>query len=203
MERYDVIQTIINKTKAEYYLEIGAGGGINFNEIKCNKKFLVEPFPKLLSGLEDKVKITHKLTSDDFFKQNKETFDVIFLDGLHTADQISKDIINYLDVLNEGGYIICHDMNPTSELMQRNPPLNLNMPWTGDVWKSFVKLKSNRKDLSMFVVDACFGCGVISKGNQKLLKIKEELTYELLEKNRKELLDLLSVDEFLSRINKK
>ena len=33
MERYDVIQTIINKTKAEYYLEIGAGGGINFNEI--------------------------------------------------------------------------------------------------------------------------------------------------------------------------
>jgi hypothetical protein len=41
------------------------------------------------------------------------------------------------------------------------------------------------------------------KGNKKLLKIKEELTYELLEKKRKELLDLLSVDEFLSRINKK
>ena len=34
------------------------------------------------------------MTSDTFFKNNKDKFDVIFLDGLHTYEQTIKDINN-------------------------------------------------------------------------------------------------------------
>ena len=53
----------------------------------------------------------------------------------------------------------------------------------------------------MHVVDTDEGCGVISKafpyyrGTPKL-DIKEELTYKGLEANRKEWLDLITVEEF-------
>ena len=38
-------------------------------------------------------------TSDNFFKNNKKEFDVIFIDGLHIYEQCRKDVINSLKVL--------------------------------------------------------------------------------------------------------
>ena len=35
-----------------------------------------------------------KITSDDFFKQNKKKYDCIFIDGLHTYKQVKNDILN-------------------------------------------------------------------------------------------------------------
>ena len=37
-----------------------------------------------------------RMTSDSFFNQNKIIFDLIFIDGLHTAEQGFKDLINYV-----------------------------------------------------------------------------------------------------------
>ena len=36
------------------------------------------------------------MTSDEFFKQNEDTYDVIFIDGLHTSDAVYRDINNSL-----------------------------------------------------------------------------------------------------------
>ena len=33
-----------------------------------------------------------KITSDDFFKQNKNKYDCVFIDGLHIYDQVKRDI---------------------------------------------------------------------------------------------------------------
>ena len=52
------------------------------------------------------------MTSDEFFSQNKETFDLIFIDGLHIHEQVLKDIDNSLNVLNENGVILLHDCLP-------------------------------------------------------------------------------------------
>lgn len=38
-----------------------------------------------------------------------ETFDFIFIDGLHTYDQVSKDCENYYDKLKPGGIFSGHD----------------------------------------------------------------------------------------------
>lgn len=188
MKRTEIIQTLINKIGAKKYLEIGMGPGLNFNSIECDYKICVDPTPT--------VPVTYQLTSDDFFKQNKEYFDIIFIDGLHWGDQVYKDILNSLDVLNDGGYIICHDMNPHSEIIQRYPQSIPESEWTGDCWKSWVKLKSERKDLEMFVIDTDYGCGVIKIGHQELINFPEKLDWETLNNDRKNLLNLISVEKF-------
>jgi hypothetical protein len=190
MTRTEIIQTYIDKLKAKKYLEIGMGPGINFSKVICDYKVCVDPTPT--------VPVTFTLTSDDFFKQNKEKFDVVFIDGLHMSEQVYLDILNSLDVLNENGVIICHDMNPHSEIIQRYPQAIPESEWTGDCWKAWVKLKTERKDLCMFVIDTDYGCGVITKGKQELIKVNEELTWELLDGNRKNLLNLISTETFLN-----
>jgi hypothetical protein len=87
-------------------------------------------------------------------------------------------------------------MNPHSEFIQRYPQPLSESEWTGDCWKAWVKLKTERKDLYMFVIDTDYGCGVITKGKQELLKVNEELTWETLDNNRTNLLNLVSVDDF-------
>jgi hypothetical protein len=139
--------------------------------------------------------VTYRLTSDAFFEQNNEMFDIIFIDGLHWSEQVYRDILNSFKVLNEGGYIICHNINPHIEYMQHYPQTMLG-EWTGDCWKAWVKLKTERNDLNMIVVDSDYGCGVISRGQQKLIKVNEELTWVLLETNRVKLLNLVSIDDF-------
>lgn len=185
MIRTEIINHFISKIKAKSYLEIGVREPEgNYNSIVCDHKVAVDPVP-LGSGII-------ALTSDAFFKQNEETFDVIFIDGLHVADQVERDIINSLAVLNPGGYIICHDMNPTDELMQK-VPIETNGAWTGDCWKAWVKLRSERNDLSMYVLDTDYGVGVIQKGKQeKLLLNGLELVYSNLAANRKEWLNLVN-----------
>lgn len=188
MTRTEIIQVLINKTQAKKYLEIGMGPGLNFSNIQCDYKICVDPTPT--------VPVTFSLTSDDFFAQNNETFDIIFIDGLHWSEQVYNDIVNSLNVLNDGGYIICHDMNPHSEFIQRYPQPKSESEWTGDCWKAWVKLRSERNDLNMCVVNTDYGCGVITKGNQTTINVDGELTWEILDNDRTNLLNLVSVDDF-------
>ena len=52
---------------------------------------------------------TFKGTSDNFFLNYKEKFDVIYVDGSHEADQVYKDIKNSWNILNINGILICDD----------------------------------------------------------------------------------------------
>ena len=192
MTRTDIINFLIKKINANSYLEIGVREPIgNYNHINCKNKTAVDPYP-----LDS---IVLPMTSDAFFYQNKSTFDIIFIDGLHHADQVEKDIANSLKVLNQGGYIICHDMNPTTELMQI-VPIQTNSEWTGDCWRAWVKVRSTNPNISMEVVDTDFGVGIIQLGAQKLLKLnKESLTYEDFSSNKKEWLNLITVNQFYEK----
>jgi predicted O-methyltransferase YrrM len=137
------------------------------------------------------------MTSDDFFKQNTETFDLVFIDGLHEAPQVYKDIVNALEVLNEGGIIVCHDMLPATELAQRVP--RESQIWNGDCFKAFVQLRGSRPDLAMCTLEADHGLGVIMKGEQDTIDIEGvELNWENFCKNQKEWMNSMSVTEFYS-----
>ena len=100
--RIEVIQNIINKQKYQNYLEIGCDNDENFSKVIIDNKIGVDP---LKGG-------TLRMTSDDFFKENKRIFDIIFLDGLHTYEQTIKDIDNSLKFISENGVIIIHDCLP-------------------------------------------------------------------------------------------
>ena len=192
--RTSIINHLINKNHYSKYLEIGVRKGNNFNKIKCENKLGVDPEP-LING--DNIL---KMYSDEFFRSNKEYFDIIFIDGSHLEKQVDKDIVNSLSVLNENGIIVMHDCNPPTEFHQReNYEINGNFPqWNGTVWKSFVKIKMLNKNVIMNCVNCDWGVGLIKK--QKInnnFKVKKNLTYSFLKKNRNDLLSLISVKEFI------
>ena len=194
MKRLEIIQTLIDKIDAKNYLEIGLGGGENFKAIKCENKIGVDP--------NFKYENTLKITSDSFFEQNTKTFDVIFIDGLHWSEQVYRDIVNSAKVLSWYGYIICHDMNPHTEFMQKYPQ-EREGEWTGDCWKALVKLRTEENDLNISVVNTDYGCGIIKKGIKNSLKVDIDLTWKNLVKNKTNWLNLITVKEFIKLYGKK
>lgn len=187
MKRYDIINSLIQKFDYKKYLEIGVQGRVCFNRVNCDVKTGVDPDPN--SGTN------HIMTSDEFFEENKIKWDIIFLDGLHHSDQIHKDIINSLDCLNEGGTIVVHDCNPKKYEEQLVP--RQTKRWNGDVWKAIVRLRTERSDLNIFVIDTDEGCGIIRKeGVQPKLRVLDKINYKNLELYRNKWLNLKTVSWF-------
>ena len=190
MNRLDIIQTLINKVNANKYLEVGVCGGATFENVQCSYKVGVDP--------DTNSKATLHITSDEFFSSNNEKFDVIFIDGLHHSDQVYKDIKNALSCLNDGGYIVCHDMLPNEEITQVIP--RQTSVWTGDCWKAWVLIRSEMSNLEMFVVDTDWGCGVIKRGSQKTISISTDLSWLNFLIHKQEWMNIISVDKFMDLI---
>ena len=76
-------------------------GDINFSKIYNN--FLLN-----IKKLSNKVQV-NKMTSDEFFKNNKKKFDLIYIDGSHYAQNVLRDFENSFSVLQDGGILICDD----------------------------------------------------------------------------------------------
>lgn len=201
MNRTDIINFFVEKYGYNKYLEIGTRDGINLNKIKCEIKHGVDPKPKC--------KITHHMTSDEFFKQipKEEKYDIIFIDGLHLESQVQKDILNSLEHLEENGTIVVHDCNPIKEEYQREYRVQgIKRIWNGTTWKAFARLRTSKSDLEMYVINTDHGCGIIRRGSQDLFPIpdggiNEIRTYDFLSSNRKRLLNLISIGEFKERQN--
>ena len=67
---------------------------------------VLDYFKKQIS--EDKVEIFKK-TSDEFFLKNKNTFDLIYIDGNHLFEFVKRDIFNSLKFITENGIIVLDD----------------------------------------------------------------------------------------------
>jgi hypothetical protein len=199
--RTDLVNHLIRKHGFQRYLEIGVRHPKhNFNKITAPHKDGVDPSPR--------GRISHTMTSDDFFARlrhdpNHPPYDVILVDGLHLAEQVERDIVNGLAHLSPGGYIVVHDCNPPTEDAQTDD-YDGKKDWNGTVWKAWAKLRATRPDLSMWVVDADQGCGVIRRGRQTCFPLPKELhdasrlAYGYLVEHRQALLNLISVQDFLA-----
>ncbi len=124
------------------YLEIGCQNNYNFNAICLRKKIGVDPD---IGG-------TLRLTSDQFFEENNEKFDLIFLDGLHTYEQTKKDLLNSLKIINDDGVIVLDDFIPRNWKEHFTPRVQTN--WNGDVWKiAFELLNSSGLEYKILAID--------------------------------------------------
>jgi hypothetical protein len=189
--RSDIINILIKKFNYSSYLEIGTfNKQLNFNLIQCKSKICVDPNPS--------TQPTFAMTSDDFFIQNTQTFDIVFIDGLHLHEQVFKDITNSLKVLNKNGTIVCHDMLPGKEIMQVRDPQTLYFGWTGDCWRAFFKCKSLFNNLDMCVVNVDNGVGVIREGKQELISVPENLDWQYF-CNNKDLMNVISIEQFKNK----
>lgn len=183
-QRTDIINELISVNNYKSYLEIGIRNPKdNFDRININHK----------DGVDPNGKCKYVMTSDEFFKINQQRYDIIFIDGLHEAKQVEKDIYHSFECLNPDGIVVMHDCNPANE-KQQQIPRGKQKTWCGDVWKAFVKYRS-LPNLEMYIVDTNNGVGVLRRGCQEPLEI-DDFSYKQLDLNRKKWLNLVSIAGF-------
>ena len=123
---------VINKIYRINYLEIGSFEGrstIFIGELKntnsitavdtwegSNEHSNSTSFIKVFENFKININILNKsnikffkTTSDNFFKDNKNVYNLIYIDGFHEYTQIKKDFVNSLNCIEKNGYIICDD----------------------------------------------------------------------------------------------
>lgn len=189
--RIAIVNHMIRVNGYRSYLEIGVRKkSAMFEEISCDHRISVDPDPV--------AKADYPITSDEFFERCDHFFDIIFIDGSHTGDQVERDIRNSLERLNPGGAILLHDMNPPTRFHARATyEVDGTFPsWNGTSWKGYAVHRQTRSDLTMRVVDTDWGVGIVHPGSQQLYSGPCN-SYDDLARDRKALLNLISVPEFL------
>ena len=188
------------------YLEIGVRNpNDNFNKINASKKYSVDP------GIEfQENPVDFKLTSDEFFDQlrreqildSSTRLDVIFIDGLHLAEQVDRDIKNALDFIKDDGFVVLHDCNPPTEWHARELFHFYFTPaggyWNGTTWKAFLKARFNT-EVHSCCIDTDSGVGILSKKweiGQCIKPENEFFEFSDLDSNRVRQLNLISFEEF-------
>ncbi len=199
LNRTDVLNHLADTYRLGRYLEIGVQNPAqNFDKIRCAYKVSVDPDPG--------AKASFCMTSDEFFKDGfprlfvnsswETKFDLIFIDGLHQADQVRKDFSNACKELSPHGFIVLHDCNPMEQQHTIVPRPSARGHWNGDCYKVACEINQAIK----FTVDVDNGCCVVrpSRGNF-LFSAVHQIDWTLFSKHRKDLLNLITWDEFTRR----
>ena len=85
---------------------------IDYNEIErydFKMENVYESVKEKISKIKNKDINLIKKTSDEFFLENKESFNVIYIDGSHHHEDVKKDFINSMNCLEKNGILICDD----------------------------------------------------------------------------------------------
>jgi len=113
---------------------------------------------------------------------NQEQFDIIFIDGFHTEEQVLQDINNACRVLEKDGIIVVHDCMPPDAWHQReSSEYKPGENWNGTVWKAVLRV-FNTSVYKCTLLDTDWGCGIIDTSvpqTPRLQKLPECLVYEL------------------------
>lgn len=217
VNRIRAVQQALDMRSNPVYLEIGVSRGQAFQRVSADVKLAVDPAFRLtertreLANAKGRVTKYFETTSDAFFENEaalleQHPVDVALIDGLHTYEQVVRDVENTVRHLKDDGVIFLHDCNPPFELAgrradswddfmaQQSGPLKIGI-WNGDVWKAIVQLRSTRPDLLVGVFKCDQGVGFVRKGSPEStlpysVEQVEALTYADLKADRKRLLNL-------------
>jgi hypothetical protein len=209
--RTEVLNFLLSQLKRETtYLEIGVcDPSNNYNYINADIKYSVDPGYDFIKNPVD-----FKMNSDEFFSKLDKNeiltdnikFDVIFIDGLHLAEQVDRDIINSLKYIKDDGFIVLHDCNPPTEWHAREDNDYFNTPagayWNGSTWKAFVKWRFSNS-VKTCCIDSDFGIGVLSKKHSIGNCINPSnlfFEFNVFDKYRIEYLNLMNYSNFKNMI---
>jgi hypothetical protein len=210
-KRYDIINYLLGHTENKRYLEIGVRNPADcFDRIIAAEKYSVDP------GIECKDNAaTFKVTSDEFFEliANQkldiatQRFGVIFLDGLHLAEQAFRDMVNCISILDSPGFLVVHDCNPPTIHHAREDYRIIGPAgqyWNGTTWKAFARFRSTHTNRA-FVIDTDWGVGVVCKHiDDKKPGLSGEWNpfyeYRVFDQNRRDAFNLITFKELSSLI---
>lgn len=143
------------------YLEIGTFLGHTFQAVKARTRVGVDPDNRFNCILTPPRTTVYQLTSDEFFAISSQSFDLVFLDGLHEAEQTYRDILNSLASLNPGGLVLVDDVRPV-DFASSLPSLAESVTakrasrvrhdkWYGDVYKAIRLIMVGHRDLGVAI----------------------------------------------------
>jgi cephalosporin hydroxylase len=163
----DFLKSNISDVKSKTMIEIGCYSGVSsvafaecFGKVICVDPFIDDYDPNdgvngfaLMSVVEkhfDENTKNHnnivklKKTSDEaisYLKKNKDLSDVyfVYIDGLHTYEQVKKDIDNYMPIIAKGGYLGGHDYHENHQPVMKAVNEKINNLDALFVDSSFVK----------------------------------------------------------------
>jgi Methyltransferase domain len=134
---------------ARRYLEIGVSTGQTFRGVKIAERTGVDPaFRFDVSEVTDEFTRLVPSTSDLFFANEPlfPSYDVVFIDGLHTFEQVVRDLSNVMLRTHRRSVIILDDTLPNdvysaipnvaATMRHRKAAGNNDTAWHGDVFKS-------------------------------------------------------------------
>lgn len=214
------MKEFLNKFKPTSYLEIGIDNpDNNFNHIQAKYKTGVDPYAvdnttechlwnknnveAYIANIDKNARF-ERMTSDEFFakeleKKRSRKYDLVFIDGLHLAEQVKKDIKNAMSFLKPNGAIVCHDTLPFSAAEATPNPVP-GQPWRGTCWEAIADLRINTS-LAIYTITE-LNCSVILPDVPGIQKYtckdwpEIQLSYEFFSVYRKELMNEMSEDEF-------
>ena len=193
VKRDVLVNFLISKKKYKNFLEIGCYRDDLFSKVIAEARTGVDP----VSGGNV------RKTSDDFFRENNNEFDLIFIDGLHHYNQARKDLENSLNCISEKGLVMLHDCLPINIFNQSVPRVDFER-WNGDVWKLIFQISEN-PEYELNVVKIDHGIAILKKKQyqQKTILTRSEkfenLKFIYFAKNYKKKFNLISFEEFKNR----
>lgn len=158
----ELLNALAKKYDLKTYLEIGVQNKANnYNKIICENKVGVDP------AVNDSE--IRGMTSDAYFEAIKNNnplpvFDLIFIDGLHHADQVQSDFENSLRYVSDNGFIVIHDVLPENEAGSIVP--RETKQWWGDVYKWAMTIK-NYPGIKYKTFNIDNGCMLIKKDKKQ------------------------------------
>ena len=186
-----LINDLISDLNYKSYLELGVSVGESWKLISCENK----------NGVDNNINVANEFdgvihaTTDDYFLNNKDKFDLIYIDALHEKNQVYKDFKNSFNVLNDSGVIIFHDVNPfdISQTHFNN---------SGDVFELWIELAKTYK---VYIIKNEYdgdSVGIFIKSkNSKFIDIEvKDYTYQFFSENREDFISYLNYEEIINKI---
>jgi hypothetical protein len=186
-----LINDLISDLNYKSYLELGVSIGESWKLISCQNKI----------GVDNNINVANEFdgvihaTTDDYFLNNKDKFDLIYIDALHEKNQVYKDFKNSFNVLNDSGVIIFHDVNPF-DISQTH------FNSSGDVFELWIELAKTYK---VYIIKNEYdgdSVGIFIKSeNSKFIDIEvKDYTYQFFSENREDFISYLNYEEIINKI---
>jgi len=208
MESHSIFNDFLRNRKDPRYLEIGVLCGWTFFEVDAWLKVGVDPIPQFdlrnyygayyEARVRGKEMFVYPYSSDDFFAKKIvgfDSFDLIFVDGMHEHLQCWRDMRNGMTLLKDDGLMYVHDVNPKdslavtpfSELYAEHLIIKDSREWNGDIYKCLVWLDAIKAKYST-ILDVSEGLAVLPKQTLPDSVVGCDLSYEYYDANREKLL---------------
>lgn len=165
-----IVKYLIAETRSRSLLEVSHKKVVTFFKCGAVYKQLVNP-----NALSSDVKkqltpssvIIQKKPEAFFSAPVERQFGVVFFEGSRNSDKkIEEGIKNSLRYIDDDGFVVIRHSYPKSESQQM--PLSFlqkikseDKSWCGEVWKTIVKLRIERKDIGVFTINSGYGITVI------------------------------------------